>query len=77
MFLASIMYVLFELTGLLVTTCSDKHTGVCNKYLIYTVVITGSLVCGFAASFIWVNMMFIIGSSRSLCKLANHLKFKK
>lgn len=56
MFLCSVMYMLFEATGLLVSTCKDRHTTVCTREFVYTVVISGSFVCGIAASFIWVRM---------------------
>lgn len=57
MFFSSLGYALFELTGLLVTSCksADLHSGICSKGLIYVVVLAGALVCGFSAALIWVH----------------------
>lgn len=58
MFVCSILYIFFEMTGLLVAHCKGKNEqGVCQKPIVYTVVILGSLTCGSGASMIWVFEM--------------------
>jgi fucose permease len=56
MFLSGLGYAVFELTGLLVTSCksADSHTGVCSVGFIYFLVLFGALICGFSAALIWV-----------------------
>ncbi len=57
MFFSSLGYAIFELTGLLVTSCksADSHDGICHAGAIYSVVLTGALICGFSAALIWVG----------------------
>lgn len=60
MFWCSVLYVIFELTGLLVAKCkTSPHDGICNKSIVYLVVILGSLICGTGASFIWVRFQLV------------------
>lgn len=56
MFLCSLGYSLFNLTGLYVSGCEGHKSGMCSVGLVYAVVILFALLTGVCASFIWVHL---------------------
>ena len=55
MFLCSLGYFLFNMTGVYVSECEGHLTGICSEWLVYVVVIIFALLTGVCASFIWVH----------------------